>query len=341
MFAVLAVMLLKNPTWAGLYPKKPEFTPIQDDIAQALLAVLNVSGQVYSVTFDRENCHHYVIRLKQEQIFYIKLIEMESMSHQAEADQIAKWTKRQGLNVCETLFIKEMSVGMKKWALFAYPYIKGRPFFESQQEISVLAQAVSKLHIVLKDHPDSYVWQENTLARFSVLEDIRVQLAAGQHDVGVSTKAVVALANRVDLDIFREPELSQCLHGDLNPGNIIFSDNEQVYFFDFEDVHHSYLPVITELAYVLERFILVRIESANEAVALGTLFLKNYRINGDFFYTPTRHNKLLEMLILKSICTLIYCREQGFNVIRQEWDKFFMLLKKAEVFQPLLSRMFS
>jgi Ser/Thr protein kinase RdoA (MazF antagonist) len=125
------------------------------------------------------------------------------------------------------------------------------------------------------------------------------------------------------------------LHGDLHPGNMMQVD-DTIYFFDFEDTLHSYLPLVYELALVMERLIFVRHESADEIMKLGQDFIKSYRSNGGLYQFHEKDVYAQSTLALRSLCVLTLCEIEGNPIHAEEWNKFRNLSDLAASTQPIL-----
>jgi Ser/Thr protein kinase RdoA (MazF antagonist) len=117
------------------------------------------------------------------------------------------------------------------------------------------------------------------------------------------------------------------LHGDLNPGNVLVGERGPV-FLDFEDVFHSVLPPSFELAYALERFVMVPLPDDAAALTAGRILVRGYRLHGGD-PIPADPTAVLRALALRALCALAAGQRKGLAVQPDEWRKFFGLESAA------------
>lgn len=123
------------------------------------------------------------------------------------------------------------------------------------------------------------------------------KFAGGEWTAPYEADAVKALMRECKLEelvhFSTKPTL---LHGDLNCGNILFTEGGAV-FIDFENAHFSYFPPELDLAYVMERFFLFQKRSEPEKM---NQFMREYAKNGGLV-DDIKSNDLLRALRLHRI----------------------------------------
>jgi len=189
---------------------------------------------------------------------------------------------------------------------------------------------VAALHAALARHRAREEWRTHTELRLAELTAIRTGCASGKIAAGPDPDLLRRLASDRSLDFTCQDLQARPLHGDLNPGNVLMVE-EKPLLLDFEDVFHSYLPVQFELALMVERFVLVRVNDDAIAVDIGRGLLGSYGAEVDT--KPQRATtdpvNVLRALALRSLCVLTLAASNGLLVSDREWKKFFQLERQA------------
>ena len=333
-------MLANYPAWIELNPGLPKLWAVNTPKSNALLKALDANGQLYSVEFSFPNNAHLVLKNSNHVLHYIKLIPEKNSHSYLEHDVIAQWLQEYNINACACIVKKLFQHEGENYLVMVYPYWEGVRVSSSNNDLSVLAKSIAQLHLTLKNHPETKKWQGKTEQRYKELEYIRKKIIKGECHFRENMPAVIALAKQYNFDCWIDTAQAQSLHGDLNPGNVLLVENSLV-FFDFEDTAHSYLPVIVELGYIIERFIMILCTDKEIIVQKGREFLKIYREAGGYYQYLKWHSSILDLLALKAFCVLTYCYLNNIGTEPKEWNKFLYLLNRAKDKNYLLKRILS
>ena len=216
-------------------------------------------------------------------------------------------------------------------------YMEHRLLDVSLSDLSGLALSLVKLHETLSCHPDISMWEVNTNRRLDKLSRVRSLIANRKSEFGPNPDLLYRLANNLELDFVRNDLPVQCLHGDMNYRNAFVPEKSQdisslgIMLFDFEDVSHSVLPLVFELALVIERFITVHDVDYIKAANIARGFLDTYANN--FTNTPELSEinwlNVIQSLHLRSLCVLSLIESEEVKVPDEEWNKFFYLFDRA------------
>lgn len=321
-------MILKNPTWQTLNPGLPTFIPVDTVKAMALQSKANIFGTVYQASFDDQPSSFYLIKAEQNQMHYfIKCFDAEHSEHYHQAEKIALWLQSQKV-------MANAALNKQSSDCFIYPFLDGHRLLSTSKALKSLACSLSGMHEALRACPFQVQIQDRTNYRINLLNEIREEIANGKLKVGPFPNYVKTLAQNERLN-FTQGAHAQVLHGDLHPGNIMQVD-DNIYFFDFEDTLHSYLPVVYELALVMERLIFVRYDSEDEIKQLGQEFIQSYLSNGGLYQYHETDVYAQSTLALRSLCVLTLCEIEGNIINEEEWYKFRNLSELASNTQPIL-----
>ncbi|HAT1797993.1 phosphotransferase [Legionella pneumophila subsp. fraseri] len=323
-------MILKNPTWQTLIPGLPDYVPLDSNQAESLLGKVQLNGVVYQVCFEDQLSNFYLIKEWQSgKKYFVKCFQEEHFEHYQQAEHLARWLQIQGVNTNSAL-----SSDLKSYYL--YPFLDGDRLNSSIVALKKLGGSLAKMHMALRNYP----LQESIIAktdnRIWKLNEIREQIAKGAIKIGPFPDYVRNLALNSELNFTQGADF-QAIHGDLHPGNMLMVDGD-VYFFDFEDALHSYLPLIYELALILERMVFIRYESIDYILELGKHFMVAYLENGGAYSYQETDRFALSTIALRSLCVLTLCEMEGNIIYEQEWRKFYTLSELAKKLQTTFNK---
>ncbi|HAT6978422.1 TPA: phosphotransferase [Legionella pneumophila] len=323
-------MILKNPTWQTLIPGLPDYVPLDSNQAESLLGKVQLNGVVYQVCFEDQLSNFYLIKEWQSgKKYFVKCFQEEHFEHYQQAEHLAQWLQIQGVNTNSAL-----SSDLKSYYL--YPFLDGDRLNSSIVVLKKLGGSLAKMHMALRNYP----LQESIIAktdnRIWKLNEIREQIAKGAIKIGPFPDYVRNLALNSELNFTQGADF-QAIHGDLHPGNMLMVDGD-IYFFDFEDALHSYLPLIYELALILERMVFIRYESIDYILELGKHFMVAYLENGGSYSYQETDRFALSAIALRSLCVLTLCEMEGNIIYEQEWRKFYTLSELAKKLQTTFNK---
>jgi hypothetical protein len=321
--------LVREPAWAGLEPSLPEWSPADAGDVASLCQQPGLSGQLLAAQFQGRPVPD-MFRLERHAALplLLKLIDHTRRDASERAERIARWLVECGVRVAAPLagYPRTLADGR---LLIAMPFLDGRRVRTTASDLHGLGAALGQLHQALARHPDRDMWKDATARRLSELASVRAEVAAGWA-YGPDAEALSALAADRDLDFAATALAARPLHGDFNPGNVLVVDGS-VTVLDFEDVFHSVLPPIFELALAVERFILIRCADDDEATRMGRAFLAGYTSlpGAAPAFAGCDPVPILRSLALRSLVTLASGARSGVIVSDAEWHKFLDLERQA------------
>jgi Ser/Thr protein kinase RdoA (MazF antagonist) len=279
-----------------------------------LLIVANAGGA--STTFMR-------FEPTQGPALFLKLMPVSRTASLVDAEAVAQWLQQHGVQV---VMASGQPLPLNGRMLWVAPFHPGRLAEPTGADMAAIGRGLGRMHRSLSAHPQKARWLQRTDQRLSRLHSVRQALASGTLRAGPEPSQLQEWAKDPsltfdpscrDLDELRTP-----LHGDLNLFNLLMNDGHCV-FLDFEDVHHSVLHPVFDLATVYERVVLVHAPTEHREGLLDALLVAysdatGWRIN------PTTMPDVLRGLALRALCTLADYDPAGED--ETEWRKFFHLM---------------
>ncbi len=266
----------------------------------------------------------------------VKWLHPERYHESAKSYCLIQWLIKQDILTPEPAF-EPRRVGAVKhvWdqgVLWAVRYHIHRFLRPDPEDLFALGRLLAKFHNALQRHPDRIHWKKETQQRIFCLSRVRTALANGDWTCKVKNRDVREIAEDSTLDFERLDLPRQPLHGDANLTNFLMT-NRGLMVIDFEDVHHSFLPLEFELAYALERLVMVHPLPDQVMIQLGSALLRGYFNSA----TTTRSINsedwvpVIKSLNLRSLCVLALIENQGGHVPQGEWNKFHYLFRRADI----------
>ncbi|SVE17352.1 uncharacterized protein METZ01_LOCUS470206, partial [marine metagenome] len=174
--------------------------------------------------------------------------------------------------------------------------------------------------------------QKATLKQFELLKSRQKKIIREKTSFSPHPEYLQKVLSEADSFFVFPNEPCQVLHGELHPGNLLFPiDGSQPVILDLEDSLFSWLPIRMDIAYTLERFILIRDTDDHQALKSSRIFLNAYLPKGGEipFKQKGDLQRSLRWLSLRALCLLAEKEATGQKVPAQEWEKFFWLLSMS------------
>ena len=231
-------------------------------------------------------------------------------------------------------------------------FVDGEYFQGQDGLLPPIGKAVARLHQILSEYPNKANLQENTTRNESIInsgyEDIKNGRFKGKDDrLGRWLLENQDYIRRLISDyepVKSLPYDTQIIHGDLNRGNILLTINQaKVYLFDFEDTVFSFLPLVFDLSFIVQRFILYDSPNAEKLFVRLDIFFDNYySINHIRMDLLKDIAYLLRLLSYRStIKNVLAIQEDDSAFDEVELNKFVYLESQAFDYARTLSDYFS
>lgn len=143
------------------------------------------------------------------------------------------------------------------------PYIESRFFNNSKEDIYKLGKGLGEIHKLLKKFEPKECLKKNSIKRYESLKSIK-ELIKQENDsfsdysgwIKKNSSLLNEFEKKFDpfFHLYREASL---IHGEVHPGNVIFSKkNDKIFFIDFEESVHTFAPITWDIGFVVQRFFL-------------------------------------------------------------------------------------
>ncbi len=333
--------LPREPARADLNARDLLETPVAEDLGTQIKAAIGERGRLTGLGRTRASLFGFFRLAPEDESpgLFLKLVPSNQVARQVEADRVARLVNASGLEASCLLpgYPKRFD---EDTAILGYRYIDGRLPRPIPSDLEALGSAVGRLHKVLADAPEAPQVRERAKTRQRLLQDRWQELQQSADLPGPYPEQLRRLVAGAPGAFAESDEPHQVIHGDLNPGNILINEaNEEIVFLDFEDSPGAWLPPRMDLAFALERHVLVVEADDRAARELGGCFLSGYQEASGLspFQKPGDFAGALHWLSLRSLCLLAEFAARDEAWPTEEWSKFDYLLSMAEKRRDLVA----
>ncbi len=213
----------------------------------------------------------------------------------------------------------------KKQFLIMFDYIFGNYIKNNSKDLKNLSKATYYLHKKMLSYRAKDKVKKNTLRRLQLLEEIRKKYITHKNHKNPYKYKLIKEILIAGGDIYKFYisllKNSQCIHGDLVPGNILYGD-KKIHFLDFEDSYYSFFPIEFDLALIIERHILIKKISTQNKNTNIQIFLNTYLKNRKIKKLNYSLIQTLNFLTSRALITLISPIFEKKKIDKNEINKF-------------------
>lgn len=269
---------------------------------------------------------------------FIKVLPSVNSETLINAEKISSWLYHSGLSINHSRagFPKKIE-GHDLW-IFAYDYIDYDFSSGSVDQLYFIGKELGRMHRLLKEYPD----RENVRVRGVkknqfLLEQIKkVRMGAAGLNF---PKSAIELIQKTGESEYQMLTLSaQMIHGDMNYGNVLFNKvNNQPVIIDFEDATASWLSPLYDLAFVIQRFVLL--DKIKDRFELASALIKGYASQNKVVESkqPNALFIMIKMISIRSLLVLSSLPDEEQIMYSDEVEKFIDLYRQAQGDSILIS----
>lgn len=319
---------MNYPAWAGLSARTMSYVDAPVALTQQITTALGQHGRL-QVVANAGSAGTTFMRFEplQGEALFLKLMPASRTASLVEAEAVAQWLQRSGVPV---VVASGPPRPLGERMLWVAPFYSGRLAQPSLADMMMIGRGLGQLHHSLSTHPQKGTWLQRTDQRLAWLNTVRQALSCGALRAGPEPTWLRRYSRDVSLSFDCQPrgldDLRTPLHGDLNLFNLLM-DGAGCQFMDFEDVVHSVLHPVFDLATVYERVVLVHAQDGDRLVLLEALLAAYEQATGRRI-NPAAIPDALRGLALRALCTLAGFDPAGED--ETEWRKFFHLMELAD-----------
>jgi len=333
---------VRRPAYSGIAPVDIQWQPLSSE-EKELFEHLFDRGIIQ--TFQKKKdahtgCLFGYYRSTGSNKNFIKVLDRNSCKLQLSAEKIALWLEKSKLSVsCAIGNYPKKYAGDDLW-IYVYDYIEHNFFSGDEKELFFVGSELGKMHVLMQKYPlvseVSVNGKKKNTALFTQLNKIRSNKLSQKL---LPTRAIELIKNTTDKEFQVLFHCAQMIHGDMNSGNVIFkTGSSKPIFIDFEDSTTAWMSPLYDVAFVLQRFVLMN--NFENKVQLALTFIKGYCLqfnlksilsNGDLLI-------MLRMISIRSLLILSMLPNEIQSTFLKEIDKFVnlhreMLNKKSIILE--------
>ncbi|HOV03159.1 MAG TPA: phosphotransferase [Kaistiaceae bacterium] len=324
--------MANKPSWIPRFPARTgtrtlAFTdlPCDPDIARRMIAAIGRNGAVHrlgDVSDEATSARFFRFVDNDGASLFVKLIPASHAPWQTAANAVARFVLQAGVGASVILEGFPRSIDADT-ALCASPFVKGRHPTAEPAELFALGAAIARLHGALAVCPDGSAIRAAAVARKATLvarlEAVTSQ-TAGQCRIPYAVRALCA--RHLDRFLQSSPQ-DQVVHGDLNPGNILVDERGGVVFLDFEEAVVTWASPTIDLAFAIERLILLEIQDDAMALTCARALLAGHvQAGGQIGSSRDWLRESLRNLVMRSAAIMCEAEVKGMPWPASEWQKF-------------------
>lgn len=269
---------------------------------------------------------------------FIKILSNKNIEVNLDAERITNWLDKKHLSV--NPLIENFPKKIKKLNLwiFAYDFIDYKIFIPKKKQLYLIGQEIGKMHILMKRCPlKQFIrkkgFQKNRLL-LKQLEDIK----SNKIKLNFSKDAINLIKNTSLSEYKYLSNNAQMIHGDLNLGNILINKkNNKIFIIDFEDSVTAWISPLYDLAFVIQRFILL--QESRQKLALSKALIEGYKsqANTSNLVSSNNLNSMIKLISIRSLLILSNLSDKEQINFKNEINKFVILYNKMEEYSELIS----
>ncbi len=323
---------IKRPAHSGLVPnqiKWKRLTQNEIDILQNYLSYNTIQSLQKKVDAQPTKLIGYYRSTGVSSVF-IKVLSKQNHQSQTSAEKIASWLHHVGLSVnCVRDGFPKKIVEHSSW-IFAYDYIDYKFSNTSKEELFSIGKEIGHMHRLMKEYPDRENVRMRGAKKNQILFEQLNKVKLDRVSLNFSESAIKLIKETSDSDYQLLTLGAQMIHGDMNYGNVLFNKvNNQPIIIDFEDATTAWLSPLYDLAFVIQRFILLH--GHKDSYELASALIRGYKSQNTLSKTRKLNTLfiMIKMISIRSLLILSMLPKEEQMLYLDEVDKFVYLYGKA------------
>jgi thiamine kinase-like enzyme len=326
---------IKQPAHFGLFPEKMEWKQVSNNESSILQKYIDnkLLGIIYKrCDYQSPNQLNGFYKVKGDTDLFVKILGDNTHEYQLRTEKIALWLRDSGINViCTYPDYPKKVIEFDLW-IYIYDYIEYDFFLGDVESLYFIGRELGAMHKLMLTSPFAKTISSSGRKKNQLLLNQLTKIKEGSYTPSFSTSAIQLIKKTRFEEYQLLEEYSQMIHGDLNLGNIIFTKgSKKPIFLDFEETNDSWLSPMYDVAFIIQRFIILgyRYNKVEMAIHFINGYLSKNKIRGandqGFLNIMLRMISIRSLLILSTLTS----DEQRRN--KDEVSKFVDLHSKMEL----------
>jgi thiamine kinase-like enzyme len=331
---------IRRPAHSGLLIDQIEWEkPSQDEIKilQGYLSLKTIKSLRKKVDTKPKKLIGYYKSTDKESLF-IKILPEDNFLFQINAEKISSWLDSSGLDVnCLKDGYPKKIIENNLW-IFAYDYIDYYLSNGSIDRLFTIGNVMGHMHKLFQKYPDKKNVYDKGMEKNQILFEQLNNIKLGKVDLSFPQQAIELIKETSNSDYHLLNLGAQMIHGDMNYGNVLFNKlNDQPIIIDFEDAASAWISPLYDLAFVIQRFVLL--SDVKDRYKLAAAFIKGYKLQNNL-YSINKLDALFiitKMISIRSLLVLSTLPQREQKLYFDEIDKFIYLYKHTKENHSLIS----
>jgi thiamine kinase-like enzyme len=319
---------IRRPAYSSLIPENNKWINLTDLELEILGQYLEINDSI-RIQKKSTGCFDGVFgyyKYQGDKAYFIKIVSKQDHDSQNGADKISKWLSSTGVHVgvVENNYPKEV-FSFNCW-IYIYSYIKHNFFTRNTEEMYSIGKEVGRMHKMMQSYPhiENVIEDGRKKNRFLYrqLQNIKTNKISSL----ISYEAILLIKSFPYEEFNLLEDSPKMIHGDLNMGNIIFDmSKKRPIIIDFEDSISSWLNPIYDVAFIIQRFVLLN----NNSLELSSSFISGYKKYYDINIQYGQLYSMLKIISIRALLVLSTLNKEEIESYEGEVEKFVNLYQKT------------
>ena len=321
---------IRQPAYSSLFPKKNKWEKPSDQELDVLSLHVDINNPILiqkRVIDHLQNIIGYY-RYKGGNNLFVKIVSHQDHGVQNIADDIAGWLYTAGVSVSVVRSGYPKKIVDSDYWIYLYDYLEHEFNVRNCDQLYLIGKEVGKMHRLMQGHPykEKVCLDGNKKNKYLFQQLKKIKL--DEYNSNFSTDSIELIKCSSYDDYHTLTEHAQMVHGDLNFGNIVFNTaNNKPVIIDFEDSSTAWLNPLYDIAFIIQRFILL--SDSKNRIEMASSFIGGYKTENYIKYNYGMLMIMLKMISIRSLLVLSTLDDSEHKSYKSEIDKFVNLHKKT------------
>ena len=268
--------------------------------------------------------------------YFVKAVAHDQSK--AHSESISSWLSSRQFPTVDCIQGFPKTIRTHNLVVFAYPFLNSRFPQSNSHDLFLIGESTGSLHSHLHLYPDQNYMADISSKHHSTLLDSYDEIVSGSSNVPIPSVILDLFNSFSRSNLFLPLYEPQLLHGDLNPGNILFeTGSNRVFLIDYEESPLCFFSRLYDIAFVLQRLVLNSHDT--KQFDLASSFMRGYRSKNSCRIFPFTGSLLimLQFICIRSLLILYVNNVLCSPAFAAEVSKFLRLYETSHKRKDLLA----